>query len=153
MNISGSSRICRYRKARRFDDIEEVGSEREAKQADGLGDIRIKDTAFDRLGSLCFKDQMRPPRGGDEENQAGIGPEHRTADFLRSDGLRVRLAGIHQRRTPEDLEQAIGEAVEVEQQIGRQRMPERHPAEHQDDDREDDGDVDEEVGDEGIQCN
>jgi hypothetical protein len=137
----------------RLDDVEEVSPEGQAKQADELGDVRIEDAALDRLGGFRLEDRVCPPRGGREKEESGVRPQDRPADFFRGDGLGVRLAGIHQRRPTDDLEESVGEAVEVEQQIGRQRMPKSHPPEHHDDDRDDDGEVDEEVGDEGIQCN
>jgi hypothetical protein len=101
-----------------------------------------------------LEDQVRRPGSSDEEDQGGVGPGASLGSI--SSGVMASafgLAGVHQRRTAEDLEQAVGEAVQVEQQIRRQRMPERHAAEHQDDDRDDDPEIEEEIWDEGIQWN
>ena len=60
------------------------------------------------------------------------------------------MSFIHPRRTSIDVKGTVGEAVDVEQQVGRQGMPERHPRKHQDDDRGDDEGVEKEVEEEEI---
>ena len=96
---------------------------------------------------------MSPEARGGENHQRYVGQEHRPVNFINRDRLGVRDAGEHQWRARIYLKGAVAEAVQVEQEISRQRMPERHAPEHHEDDRDDDDDVEEEVWEEGIQCN
>ena len=88
---------------------------------------------------------MSPEARGGENQQGEVGQEHRSVDFINRYRLGVRGAGEHQWRTRIYLEGAVAEAVQMEQQIGRQRMPEGHAPEHHEDDHADDEDVEREI--------
>jgi len=89
---------------------------------------------------------MREPASDGEHHQADIGPKQRAREFGSRDNLRVRNTRVQGRRgTRSQFKSAVSVAVEVEEQVARQRMPEGHTPEHHEDDRDDDEDVEEEV--------
>ena len=89
---------------------------------------------------------MRKPASDGEYHQADIGPEQRAAELGSRDNLRIRNTRVQGRRvTRGQFKSAVSEAIEVEEQVARERMPERHAPEHQEDDRDDDDDVEQEV--------